>query len=85
MKVHGVEISDETIKWALNDIVNSFSAYELERSLIQADVPRTSGLNYISITAASRIIAMLKKQNKIKKVYGGGGNTIWQFKTKNRI
>ena len=78
MRCFGYVIPEDIIKSAMNRISDVFSVYELKRELEANGVPVYVGTDYISIAAASRIIQKMKKENKIKKTYGGGMNTVWK-------
>jgi hypothetical protein len=82
MIVNGYKISEAVINKSVNAIrgkKTAFSSTELKFELIENKVPVYIGSNYIAQPAASLIIQKLKNDGLIKRVYGGGGNTVWEW------
>jgi hypothetical protein len=82
MTVNGFEIPESIISKTVSAIRSknsAFSSVGLKFELIENKVPVYVGSNYIAQPAASMIIQRLKNQGLIKRVYGGGGNTVWEW------
>lgn len=78
MKVYGVEIDLKIVPDILKYCGGAFTAQTFAKELEKLGVPQIEGVNYVSMAAASRIIQKLKADKKIKKIYGGGPNTLYK-------
>jgi predicted Rossmann-fold nucleotide-binding protein len=79
MKVHGYTIHTSVFNATLHKLNpdRGINASSLALNLEEEGVPKVYGYKYVSITAAYRLIKKLKDQGLIKKIYGGGGTSVW--------